>query len=408
MSENEKHNIHYTTADIEKYLRGEMSADDMHKLERAALDDPFLSDAIEGMQGSMKTISPQAFRQDIDELTQQLQQRANRKNKIILLTTQSWWQIAAAIVVLIAGGSLTYYYINKNTLSPAPIAIKKEDVKAATADTIKNAPAAEIKADSAAATTAPESPKKTLSRKTNRADYKNDDVKKDIANNAGAAAKNEKRLAGQNETKPAPSSIAAENNKSAKENEASSQLTQNYFSGKVIDQNNKPIAMASVELKNKKLATTTDNNGNFRLNTSDADSIVNAEVKSIGYEPATATLNNNRSSNIVLHEDNRQLNDVVVTALSKRRKTQNAEPEKGWAEFNKYLNENKKPQDSLALSGPVIVSFTVKKDGKPSGFAIKQSLAPAYDAEAIRLIKEGPAWKLLKGKSANITVTVSF
>ncbi len=406
MNEKEKHNIHYTTADIEKYLRGEMSADDMHHLEKAALDDPFLSDAIEGMQQSMKTISPQTFRKDIDELTQQLQQRTKRKNKIIALTNQNWWQIAAAIVILIAGGSLTYYYVSKNVISPAPIAAKKEDAKAITTDTIKNAPSTDVKADSATASVAAESHRKTSSRKTNRADNKNDDIKKDIANNAGPA-KNE-RLSGQNENKPAPSSVAVEKDKSAKENEASTQPAQNYFSGKVIDQNNKPIAMASVELKNKKIATTTDNNGNFRLNSNDVDTTVNAEIKSIGYEPAVATLNNNRSSNIVLHESNHELNDVVVTGYGKKRKAQNAEPQKGWAEFNKYLSENKKPPQDSTLTGPVIVSFTVKTDGKPSDFIIKQSLAPAYDAEAIRLIKEGPAWKLLKGKSANVTVTVNF
>jgi len=37
-----------------------------------------------------------------------------------------------------------------------------------------------------------------------------------------------------------------------------------------------------------------------------------------------------------------------------------------------------------------------------------QSLDEDLDAEAIRLIKEGPAWKLLKGKKAVATVTVRF
>ena len=39
---------------------------------------------------------------------------------------------------------------------------------------------------------------------------------------------------------------------------------------------------------------------------------------------------------------------------------------------------------------------------------IEQSLDEDLDAEAIRLIKQGPAWKLLKGKKTTATVIVKF
>ena len=38
----------YTAKDIERYHRGEMSAAEMHLLEKAALDDPALADMLEG------------------------------------------------------------------------------------------------------------------------------------------------------------------------------------------------------------------------------------------------------------------------------------------------------------------------------------------------------------------------
>jgi hypothetical protein len=34
--------------DIEKYLKGELSPKEMHELEKKALSDPFLADALEG------------------------------------------------------------------------------------------------------------------------------------------------------------------------------------------------------------------------------------------------------------------------------------------------------------------------------------------------------------------------
>jgi hypothetical protein len=44
----EKNIINYTAADIEKYWKGTLSAAEMHAMEKAAMDDPFLADALEG------------------------------------------------------------------------------------------------------------------------------------------------------------------------------------------------------------------------------------------------------------------------------------------------------------------------------------------------------------------------
>lgn len=47
MANNNPH-INYSQADIERYLQGKMTHAEMHALEKAALQDPFLADAIEG------------------------------------------------------------------------------------------------------------------------------------------------------------------------------------------------------------------------------------------------------------------------------------------------------------------------------------------------------------------------
>jgi hypothetical protein len=48
-----KHDIIYTAEDIQRYLAGGMEPAEMHALEKAALDDAFLAEAIEGYE-SMK------------------------------------------------------------------------------------------------------------------------------------------------------------------------------------------------------------------------------------------------------------------------------------------------------------------------------------------------------------------
>ena len=47
----EKNNTHYSAEYIRKYLDGELPDPEMQALEKAALEDPFLADAIEGLDG---------------------------------------------------------------------------------------------------------------------------------------------------------------------------------------------------------------------------------------------------------------------------------------------------------------------------------------------------------------------
>ena len=59
MSEQPKNINHYSLADIEQYLQGKLSPAEMHELEKAAVQDPFLADAIEGYQSTDLTLIKQ-------------------------------------------------------------------------------------------------------------------------------------------------------------------------------------------------------------------------------------------------------------------------------------------------------------------------------------------------------------
>ncbi len=84
-------------------------------------------------------------------------------------------------------------------------------------------------------------------------------------------------------------------------------------------------------------------------------------------------------------------------------------PTIGWPAFNEYINQNKKiaTADS-AIKGKEIISFVVDANNQLSSFKIKKSLSKAHDAVSVRLIKQGPSWKLLKGKKEKITLTIEF
>ena len=48
MTDSSKYNNGFTAGDIERYYSGKMSPIEMHQLEKAAMEDPFLADALEG------------------------------------------------------------------------------------------------------------------------------------------------------------------------------------------------------------------------------------------------------------------------------------------------------------------------------------------------------------------------
>ncbi|HYG18128.1 MAG TPA: hypothetical protein VD816_04330, partial [Ohtaekwangia sp.] len=83
--------------DIEKYLRGELSPEARHALERKALNDPFLSDTLDGAE----SVSPADFEADLQALQTKLHNRIGRTGaKVVPLWI--WSARIAAGLVLIA------------------------------------------------------------------------------------------------------------------------------------------------------------------------------------------------------------------------------------------------------------------------------------------------------------------
>ena len=98
---------------IRKYLNGELDAKGMHELERRALDDPFLKDALEGYEqteGDQKS--------NLDELTTRLQQRTEKKQARII----PWRTVSVAASVLIAIGAGVWFFSGPQPAQTARVA----------------------------------------------------------------------------------------------------------------------------------------------------------------------------------------------------------------------------------------------------------------------------------------------
>src|SRR5712672_4784034 len=99
--------------DIIKYKKGEMSSQEMHALEKKALVDPFLAEALEGLEG----ISSKVLTDEISILDN----RVTKRKKILFTPLR----IAAGIGLLLGSVLFIYQLVPK----PDTIALKMEKPK---------------------------------------------------------------------------------------------------------------------------------------------------------------------------------------------------------------------------------------------------------------------------------------
>ncbi|MGH2565521.1 MAG: hypothetical protein ACRDE5_13480, partial [Ginsengibacter sp.] len=125
MSENNKIK-NFTAVDIEKYHKGLLSSKERYALEKAALDDPFLADALEGYATAGVNVS-----EDIAELNKRLSEKTESSKVIPLAGRENssftWWRVAAAVILIAGAGFLVYQFaFNKR---PKEIAENKQETK---------------------------------------------------------------------------------------------------------------------------------------------------------------------------------------------------------------------------------------------------------------------------------------
>jgi CarboxypepD_reg-like domain len=402
MSSDHKNIPRFSTSDIQKYWRGELSTVEKHALESAALDDPFLADAIEGMEG--QTAEATDFDKDSLDLQGRLHQLVADKRKRSPI--RLWTRWAAAAILFIGMGSVAYYSF-----------LKKADKTVAVTPTepvTANVPAA--KAPTANAPITGNAPASSLKKR--RIDREKLITHTPAPNTSDAHAPVARSLVA-----PATPSLADTLKLPLPDHLA--------LSGKVLDEHDHPLAGASISFHgHPNVSTVTNDQGFFNLSVPPTDSTIRVMVAHTGYEQTTISLNapdqQNVMGNIIrLQPQHSSLAEVVVTGYGQKRKETYkmagdhsekidtlwilAAPVDGREDYFHYLQATCK-QMSLdpTIKGAEIISFNVNKKGHLSSFRVEQSLSPAHDSATIRMIQQGPAWKLAKGNEARTAVRVLF
>ncbi len=457
MSNDNKHII-YTAADIKRYLGGEMTAAEMHDIEKAALDDPLLAEAMEGYE----LLEEQAVKKIISTLRENFNPPQDRTSPVIPVTKSpayKWWRVAAAVLLVTCTVATAYIFTNKNKTTSdelAAITTSPGSNEVAVQPTIQ-VPAKGTLQDAAAPVTgrnehAVDGDKPALAEKpgniamedrtdsaflytpsaTSTYAFNDAPVKDEIAANGTYYKRNGNAETLKEASGLTNNAIAGNNALTEVELEQpqknisnKSKIAANNFSAQVVTADNKPIEFANVSVQKDKTPVYTDVNGRFQLK--GTDSIVTVTISSPGYTAKKIELQNSVATKKIVLDSIDVPTETIATTSGIRRSGKrfiapadslaeddgdsDAAPYGGWDEYNNYLTNNMVVPDdakSKNFHGEVEVYAWLKNNGTVPQVKVAKPLCPGCDAEAVRLVKQGPRFEVKKNSSKKVKVKVKF
>lgn len=406
--------MNYSREDLLRYLSGQMPASEMHALEKAALEDPFLSDALEGLQLE----NAEQSRKDFSILDQRLTDRTD--NKVIPMPATKWWRVAVAAALIGLMGIASYFFLQQKEPEQV-IAQKTDNVSTDTiVKTEETAPlpdSEKIPVIQEAGSEKASEPDKSNNQKVSVKELKEKDAVAIVSSELESDRKKEIEKAGTsvaNDEAPAPRGVQPE--KARRSSPQRPGITENsshvyYYNGQVTNLQHQPVPFANISIRDSRNSTYADARGYFRLVAGDSSLLV--DIKSVGYQARTIQLSKDQPQQMVILQTEpeskknlsvRAKQEAVPHADSSEIRTDDAEsdqpeaePRDGLGSYQIYLLNNVRvPVEArnARIYGFVEISFLVDPSGKLSEFRVEKGLCPACDKEAIRLVKEGPPWVL--------------
>ncbi|MDR1096762.1 MAG: hypothetical protein LBL57_01370 [Tannerella sp.] len=314
------------------YIQGERHGKEANRIERKAMRDPFLQDAIDGFDAVGDNHAER-----IADMRRRLSQKTVRTNH-----RMTYALIAAALLTgIIAGG---YFIFNRNT---GDFVAKNE------------APANEVVFDEQPAAreelpeAAPELPEREDAGTRQSPDHHHEEAV---------------------ETEPYAGAIIPESKKisPAKEAEEAVEIT--------------PETTVEDELPVQEEADAEQSPEEEAA----GENINEPEQSGKASEPEKA-----RALNDAAVRGYGTVKSATEREKRKPVRLETPEPKTGWKAYRKYLKEAlRRPSDEecSGAKGTVEVTFHIDREGVPYDFVIGKSVCPSADTEAIRLVKEGSLW----------------
>lgn len=376
------------------YIRGTRKGKEAHRLQKEAMRDPFLADAMDGYD-----CAGENQEQQIEALRQRITAKvARRQNHAVA------WSVAASLLI---GVCLSSYFLFQKNKLPEDVFMKLEalqrDTVLHTVPQIPQLPVHQLQAEEGkkrAGTELPIAAVKVVARPNAVA------IPESVAKSISTVTPG-----------VAIAAIAADSVARKQLNRAIAQAKKYNVRGRVTDERGDPIVGAAIAVKGTNKGTVSDENGYFMLQPSGNKEIM---VNYIGYEPVVLPADTNNEMLIAMNQDKQNLDEVVVIGYGSKNKPDLTgavvaveqftlpQPLIGKKAYRKYLRKNLiRPVDDecAQATGEVVLTFHVNESGRPFNIKVKTGLCPSADKEAVRLLEEGPDWTI---GSKEVTLNIKF
>lgn len=409
---------------LKDYIQGKRHGEEANRLEREAMNDPFLNDAIDGfdsVEGDHLSV--------IGELEKQIAGK-NRSHKPFVRYMITG--VAASIALLI---SFSIFMNQEN--SPAP-KLAQTEIK----DTIqkkeiaKNVPAiqkdepevSEIAKETEkqfiqAKKAIPEVPKAIAMAEISIQD---EEISEQFINEDKSISSD--HLLTEMEV-PVLAASKPENlatNLKTKGLQALNASKSYTFTGTIVDETGFPLPGVSIQAPNSNFGTISDMDGKFRIEIPDTTKTKTLLAKYIGYNPQKIALISDTQT-IRMKPDELALNEVVVVGYGRKRifnrsiKTTNVDGALqgrvagldtnskkttfGEREFRKYFEENRRT--GICASGEFTLKarFRIDESGKAANIEVISSDCDELKSEFLRLMEQSPLWTP-KNREVSITLKI--
>lgn len=400
--------------DIDKYLAGKLTSAEMHALEKKALSDPFLADALEG--GAQLDASD--FSNDVTDLNSKL-----TKHK-----SQTWtWPLRIAATVAFLAVSMFVIWVALKQDTPETLAnqpdLLKEDSLPKTAPPTQT-PALESNKISAVPSpsestpeSAPATPRASRSKKSSLPKTVENQIKDEKLTHvadAGAALKDSASVPviERNDTRTFTHTEPVKKEEIQLPTASEIKIAEGYIesidarptivTGRVLSaEDGTPLPDVSVALKGTSVMTKTDANGRYSITANSREKTL--VYSSVGLESTEVKIDGIDSTYLpVKIEMTEEAQEEAAVETSGMRDfgptnvyTIPAHPETGNRAFKQYLERSHKyPKEArdMKVEGTVIVEFKVDATGALSEFRIVRGIGNGCDEEVIRLILQGVKW----------------
>jgi CarboxypepD_reg-like domain/Gram-negative bacterial TonB protein C-terminal len=401
----------YTATDFASYHAGTMPAQDMHALEKAALEDPFLADALDGYALAKTPVD------DVETIKGKLNAVEDKPQLFAATTNNKNWMRVAASIAIVFGLGYLFYTVNKKDDEQASLADNKvkQEVKTDTITTeTKNA---EVATNSEAVapkplindlktpqTQANITPSGTVTYLSDSITSNFESPDKSIAQNGitqqAPVAIAPGQYKAEEVTNISVETVASKRRDAATDDDAikdrTADLAQNNrmqnnvlnyynYSGVVQKPSGGPMQNATIRLRNSNTVTQTDKFGRFNFKAT--DTIASVSIAALGYDKKEVVLNTNAVATLKLDNKNANLDEVVVAGYSTKKKSanvgfSNTDAEKalqGKVSGMKVQSQDDKYNPFNKVKGVQIDSSKFSLESKSFYNYVKENIKPEFD-----------------------------